>query len=239
MVLCEGLPDVLLAGDDIEFDIGASWSLSCDLPGGHVEYPIGGEPRNDVVVTGDGDESTGEILRPDRFGDGGGSDSSDVAIDNAGEFIEDDRFSTGIEQTASEIGAEHFTRGENVVGFEPTWGRAESDGRECMGDLFDGMIAETVDDGKVLGPGSVLDSGTGEEVSCDGGFAAGRGSDDESDFPVPVEVGRVKYDLASCLFPDRHIEHSGYLLDTEGVVDRAIQVECGHGRDQCRVSRFQ
>ena len=107
-MLCEGLPEGLFAGDDVQFEARFSGAFGCDLSGGHVEDPVGGQPRDDVIVAGNGDELTLEVAGPDRLGDGGGSDTSHGAVDDAGEFVEDDGFGIGIEQSSREIRAELF-----------------------------------------------------------------------------------------------------------------------------------
>src|SRR4051794_18881903 len=82
------------AGDaaDVELDRGASpKTLPGEGAGGEVEGPVGGEPGEDVVVAGDGDETfRGDEVRADSLGDGGGADAGDGAVDGAGEFVECD-----------------------------------------------------------------------------------------------------------------------------------------------------
>lgn len=56
----------------------------------HIERPIGLEPLGDIIMTGDSDEAAANSTGANSFGDCGRPDFRDVAIDDAGEFIEGD-----------------------------------------------------------------------------------------------------------------------------------------------------
>lgn len=223
----ERLPERSLTGDHVEVDSGASRSPGRDVPCGHVENPVGCQPGGDIVVACHGDESALETARPDGLGNGRRTDVRDRAVDDACEFVEDDRVGLGIEQASCEVGTELFTGGEDMIGLEPTWRRSEPHGRECTGDSLDREISEAINDGGAVRPASVLGSELAEEMLRDGGLSACGGADDETDFPIRVEVGAVEVDFAGRQFGNRHIKHAGDLLDAEGIVDRAFE---GYGR---------
>src|SRR4051794_14420718 len=64
-----------------------------ELGGRHVEDPIRLEPGGHIVVAGHSDEAAGQVSAADALGDCGGADFRDVAVDDAGEFIEGDQWS--------------------------------------------------------------------------------------------------------------------------------------------------
>lgn len=64
---------------------------------GHVEVPVGAEPREDVVVARDGDEAgAAGLALVDGFVDAGAADFGDAAVDDAGELVEEDE--RGVEE---------------------------------------------------------------------------------------------------------------------------------------------
>jgi hypothetical protein len=75
---------------DFESDIGTPKTPPLQMAGGHVEHPIGLEPLGHVIVTRDGDEPARNITAANALGDGRRTGAGDVAIDDAGEFVEDD-----------------------------------------------------------------------------------------------------------------------------------------------------
>jgi len=55
---------------------------------GHVDDPVGRKPLENVVVAGDGDEAALDLAAAYCLGNGGGADLGDIAVDDAGKFIE-------------------------------------------------------------------------------------------------------------------------------------------------------
>src|SRR6185437_10095742 len=55
----------------------------------HVDDPVGAEPGNHVVVTGDGDKSLRDFSAADGARDRGRANAGHRAVDDAGEFVED------------------------------------------------------------------------------------------------------------------------------------------------------
>lgn len=88
MVRREGLPCAVVAAGDLQLDCGRVQLEPAELPRGHVDDPVWGEPRRDVFVTGYGDEADGQVSRPDGFGEGGGGDAGEGAVEGGGEFVE-------------------------------------------------------------------------------------------------------------------------------------------------------
>jgi hypothetical protein len=117
--------------------------------GGAID-PVGLEPVDDVLVTGDGDEAL--LTLADRPGQGVGADLGDGAIDRARELI-DDGEREGLGEEAGHQGAELLAGGEDVERAQPGGGRREADGGEELDDLLDRHgRGKGVEDGAVGGP---------------------------------------------------------------------------------------
>src|SRR3954453_1400870 len=84
------LPRRHLAKMDLQFDRWPPKTPPLELGGGHVEHPIGFEPGGDIIVACDSNEPARQMSAADTFGDRGGAHFGDIAIDDAGELVEDD-----------------------------------------------------------------------------------------------------------------------------------------------------
>ena len=90
MMTLKQLPSSQFAAMDFQLDRRSPKTPPCEFARGHVDDPIWLEPIGDIVVTRDGNEATRQVAATDAFGDRGGADFGDVAIDDAGEFVESD-----------------------------------------------------------------------------------------------------------------------------------------------------
>src|SRR4051794_6804259 len=84
------LPRIHFAAMDFQLDRWPPKTPPLELAGGHVEDPIRFEPGGDVVVARDGNKPARQMSAANTLGDRGGAQFGDVAIDDAGELIEDD-----------------------------------------------------------------------------------------------------------------------------------------------------
>src|SRR6185312_11739078 len=89
------LPCSQLAAMDFQLDARSPKTPPSEVSGCHVQDPVGFEPLGDVVVACDGHEAAWQMATADSFGDRGGADFGDVAIDDVGELVEGDEGGRG------------------------------------------------------------------------------------------------------------------------------------------------
>ena len=83
-------PRTAPATKDIKLDRRSPKTPPGESAGGHVDDPVGREPVGHVVVARDGHEPAADLAGSDAFAHRGRDDSRDVAIDDAGELVEND-----------------------------------------------------------------------------------------------------------------------------------------------------
>jgi hypothetical protein len=84
------LPSSQLAAMDFQLDARSPKTPPSEFSGRHVQDPIGFEPVGDIVVASHGHESARQVAATNALGDCRGAHFGDVAVDDAGEFVEGD-----------------------------------------------------------------------------------------------------------------------------------------------------
>src|SRR5436190_14002175 len=82
------LPRIHPAAMDFQLDRWSPKTPPCEFARGHVEDPFRFEPGGNVVVARNGDEAARQVCAADALADCGGTDFGHVAVDDAGEFVE-------------------------------------------------------------------------------------------------------------------------------------------------------
>ena len=81
---------------DREFDARPPKAPPLELRRGHIQYPIRLKPFGHIVVTRHGHKPTGQIAVTYPFGDRGGADFGNSAINDAREFVKDNERHFGL-----------------------------------------------------------------------------------------------------------------------------------------------
>src|SRR5262245_38726230 len=84
------LPSSQLAAMDLQLDRRSPKTPPLQFARGHVQDPIGLEPRDDGVVTRDRHEPARQMPAAYSFCNRGRANLRHVAVDDAREFVEDD-----------------------------------------------------------------------------------------------------------------------------------------------------
>lgn len=214
-------PVFFIAAHDFQVNAGAPKTPPGKLPGRHVENPIGFEPIDDVVMTGERDETLLNEVFADSVGDRGGRGLCDRSVDDARKFVENNEFRRRVEERAGKFAAEFFAVAERCERLRPTRRRTETDRRQHADDLLHRTLAETVDRRAVGRPIGAAENFGRVNLLRDGTFAAAGGADDKADSPIFVETRRrfERNDFFRFGF-DRRVEHTGERANSEGVVNR-------------------
>lgn len=214
-------PTFFIAAQDFELNAGAPKTPPRQFAGRHIENPIGLEPIDDVVMTGERDETLLDEVFANAVGDRGGGGFSDRSIDDARKFVENNEFRRRVEERASEFAAEFFAVAERRERLRPTRRRPETDRRQHADDLLHRTLAETVDRRAVGRPIGAAENFGRVNLLRDGTFAAAGGADDKADSPIFVETRRrfERNDFFRFGF-DRRVEHTGERANSERIVNR-------------------
>lgn len=224
----KGVPRTAAATDERKPNRRPPKSPPNQPPRGHVEHPVGLEPRGHVVVTRHGDEATGRTSGTNRLGDRRRTRARHVAIDDTREFIEgDDRprcrrwrrgenFGTTADgKGACQIATKALATTQHVIGLDPGGGRTESHSREQTGDLLDWQFPHPIHDRAIQRPIARCVERFAKSAPRDRALATSRGAHDEADFPGVVRAGHFDREALRGLFGPWKIEHAGHLLDAE------------------------
>ena len=189
---------------------------------GHVDYPVRLEPFGHVVMASDGHEAAADLALAHTLGHRRGADLRHVAVDHAGELVEDHNLAVARgSQCPGKVAAKPFTAGKNVIWLDPTRRRAESHGCKQPGDLLDGSLAEPVDNRPIPRPVAFPVYPISKHFSCNRALAAARGTDDQADSPIVTQLGHFQAKVFRSAAGQRHVEHAGDLLHAKRIEHRA------------------
>ena len=171
-------PIFFIAAQDFELNAGAPKTPPCQFSGRHIENPIGLEPIDDVVMTGERDETFLNEVFADSVGDRGGRGFRDRSVDDACKLVENNEFRRRIEERAGEFAAEFFAVAQRRERLRPTRRRPETDRRQHTNDFFHRAVAEIVDRRFIGRPIGAAENFGRVNRLRDGTFAASGRADD-------------------------------------------------------------